>query len=338
MFSLETLESILGDPALGDRLERVTFKALPATFKPDMCAHQYDQQANQVVCKVSDPRVYVDNGADANLFGLEPNFGCCTANMHQGWPKFASHLWMRSPDGGLAAVAYAPNIVKTEINGKPVQIELKTDYPFEDKLRFTVTAKEAVKFPLYLRIPAWVAEAEIDFLDDAAKPEIVHPKPGTFHKIEREWKGTATFTMHLPMMPKVRRGYHDSVAIERGPLVYALKMDADWKLLRGKEPFADWEVYPKSPWNYGLQFDLDHPEKSVKFTTNEVGDRPFSPEGAPITAKVKGRRLPDWKLEKNAAGPVPSSPVKSTEELQELTLIPYGCTSLRVTEFPLLEK
>ena len=74
----------------------------------------------------------MSNVPDSNLYGLEPNFGCCTANFHQGWPKFASHLWMKTPDGGLAVVAYAPCVVETKIQGKPVKLEVKTDYPFRD--------------------------------------------------------------------------------------------------------------------------------------------------------------------------------------------------------------
>ena len=61
--------------------------------------------------------VYTSNGPDANIFGLEPHFGCCLANMHQGWPKLASSLWMRTPEGGLAAVAYAPCTVETTVRG-----------------------------------------------------------------------------------------------------------------------------------------------------------------------------------------------------------------------------
>ena len=158
MYSLELAEGILGDPRLGDRLEKITFNALPATFKKDMTAHQYDQQCNQVVCKISDPKVYTDNGPEANLYGLEPNFGCCAANMHQAWPKFASHLWGRNTkDGGLVPLAYAPSVVETKVNGKPVRVELKTDYPFDGTLTFMITAAEEVTLPLHLRLPRWAS-------------------------------------------------------------------------------------------------------------------------------------------------------------------------------------
>lgn len=128
-YSLELLLAVLGDASLGDRLEKVIFNTLPATFSPDMWTHQYDQQVNQVECSSRENRPFNSNGPDSNLFGLQPNFGCCTANLSQGWPKFAAHLWMASAEG-LAAVAYAPSQVKAEIAGVAVGVELETDYPF----------------------------------------------------------------------------------------------------------------------------------------------------------------------------------------------------------------
>ena len=119
-------------------------------------------QRRPVVCKVAPERVYVSNGRDANLYGLEPNFGFCTANMHQGWPKLVANLWMRTSDGGLAAIAYAPSRVETRLHGKPVVISLATDYPFGDTLRFTVETPEQMSFPLRLRIPAWCRIGRID--------------------------------------------------------------------------------------------------------------------------------------------------------------------------------
>ncbi len=50
MFSYEEDFAIVGDSKIADRLERVTYNALPATLSDDMWSHQYDQQPNQIAC------------------------------------------------------------------------------------------------------------------------------------------------------------------------------------------------------------------------------------------------------------------------------------------------
>jgi hypothetical protein len=46
------------------------------------------------------------------------------------------------------------------------------------------------------------------------------------------------------------------------------------------------------------------------------------------------RRLPNWKPAYGWAAGVPPGVQASAERLVELTLIPHGCTNIRVTEFP----
>ncbi len=337
LYSLEVLLAIVGDPILADRLERIAYNALPAAFRPDMWAHQYDQQANQPICQIVADPIYTNNAPESNLYGLEPNYGCCTANMHQGWPKFAAHLWMRTPatekaPPGLAAVAYAPSQVEAELDGARVCIRLETDYPFEETLRFTVETDIPLEFPLRLRIPRWAQGA---CLRVGPEPEMA-AEPGSFCTIQRRWQGVTPVLLQLPLRLRAETRYHGSAALSLGPLVLALRIGEEWRQVGGLAPHADWEVHPTTPWNYALALDRQHPEKSVRIEHRPVGEVPFSPEGTPLLAWAQARRVPTWGLVQGTAGPLPCSPVETGAPLETVALIPYGATNLRITEFPTL--
>lgn len=330
MFSLENLMQMFGDPAFGDRLEMIAYNALPGTFTADMWQHQYDQQANQVLCTIA-KRHWTNNGDDANLFGLEPNYGCCTANFHQGWPKFAANLWMATPDEGLAAVAYGPCQVGAKVRGgQEISIDVETDYPWDETIKATLRLSKPAAFPLRFRIPAWAEEVSVHINGEAD-----HAEPGTFLAIEREWQNGDVIELRLPMKVRVERRFNDSITLKRGPIVYSLKIGERWEKIRGEDPCPDYAVHPTTAWNYGLLLDPEKPE--VEVVKKPVGRTVYGPEFAPVELRVKGRKIPEWTLADNQAGPLPQSPAKSSEPAEDLTLIPYGCAKLRITEFPLLE-
>jgi len=337
MFSLENLIEILGDPAFGDRLEMLAYNAHPGTCTPDYWAHQYDQQANQVLSTVAKRR-WSTNGDASNVYGLEPNFGCCTSNMHQGWPKLTSHLWMATHDQGLAAVAYGPSTVKAKVaDGTEVQIDEMTDYPFGETIRLKITVPRPLAFPLHLRIPSWAEGATM-----AVGGRSLGAKPGSFAVVSRTWQSGDELTLSLPMKLRIETRYHGAVAVYRGPLVYSLKIGERFEEIKRHHPtlpVVDWAVHPTTPWNYGLVVDREHPEKSIRVARSaKPGPQPFAQKDAPVVLRVEGRAIPGWTLADNSAGPLPTSPVASDEPLVDLELIPYGCTRLRITEFPVLTR
>ncbi len=330
MFSLGVSLAVFGDAVIGDRLEKIAYNALPGTFTDDMWAHQYDQQPNQIQVGLNS-KPWTTNGPEANLFGLEPNFGCCTANFHQGWPKLTAGLWMRAEDGLVAAV-YAPCEVRTTVAGTAVHVKEETEYPFRDTVRITVAPAQEKVFTMRFRVPGWAEGATVSVNGKAATDAAV---PGTFHAIKRTWRAGDVVELKFPMKPVVSRWFHGSMALMRGPLVFSLSPGETWVKLRDRGLTADWQVFPREGWNYALRVDEKTAAK-IDVVETPVGARPFSADDSGVRLRVAGRRLDTWKSEDGVAAPVPEGIQSSTVSEEILTLIPYGAAKLRVTAFPQL--
>ncbi|MHC4992308.1 MAG: beta-L-arabinofuranosidase domain-containing protein, partial [Planctomycetota bacterium] len=202
----------------------------------------------------------------------------------------------------------------------------------------TVTPDRAVSFPLLLRVPAWAEGATAQVAGEGPVPM----KSGSFHRVEREWRERTAVNLRFPLKPRVTRRYNEALAVERGPLVYSLSPEESWTRVNADEPHrelphGDFEVRPASAWNYGLLLDPERPEAGLTFEERPVGESPFSPEGAGMAATAQGRRLPRWKLAHGWAGEIAPGLHSSPEPREPLTLLPYGCTNIRVTEFPRLK-
>ena len=99
---------------------------------------------------------------------------------------------------------------------------------------------------------------------------------------------------------------------------------------------GDWEVYPTTSWNYALEIDEATWADDIAFQEHPLGDTVFSPDGAPVSAEIRGRPVGEWGVENGSAQEVPPAPDETQGPEEDLVLVPYGCTNLRIAEFPVM--
>lgn len=348
MYSLEKMLEITGDVEWADYLERVAYNVLPTQVTDDYSARQYYQQFNQVSV-TREFREFSTPHEDTDLlFGVLTGYPCCTSNLHQGWPKLVQNLWYATADNGVAALVYAPSEVTLKVaDGIDVRVKEYTDYPFNGQINFDVSFVDSqvnqAFFPFHLRVPSWCKKPVVKV---NGQPVTVDAYTGEIVKLNRTWRNGDKLTLELPMDVSVSRWYDGGVVVERGPLIYALKMNEKWTK-KNFEPDKVveygpyyYEVTSDTPWNYALRHTSCAKEniaKSFEVDVKPVKSYPWNLKNAPVTIRTKATKVKNWNIERGSVAPVAYYTQMNfdTEGEYTIELIPYGCTTLRIAEFPI---
>jgi len=271
------------------------------------------------------------------MFGTLNGYPCCLSNMHQGWPKLVQNLWYATPDGGLAALVFGPSAVSATVaGGIPVVIREITDYPFSERVVFRVNfpgRQKKVPFPLQIRVPAWSRGGTLEI---NGKRQDLPPGP-RIYTIRRNWSSDDVVTVDFRAEVETETWFGGAWTVVRGPLVYALKMEEDWtwKAFEGRDRWfgpGAWEVTSPTPWNYCLMRDRFKPEDCRLARSEKMAAYPWNTDNAPLSLAVPARVLPGWTHVESVAYWTEDG--NDTGEDVTIELIPYGCTTLRIAEFP----
>lgn len=340
ILSAQVALEALGDAQLADDLEMAAYNTLPATLGGDGRGLRYYCLLNQPACLDAELKFSCNgHGMLSNVAGPYAGYGCCRSNFHFAWPKVAESMWMKR-DGGLVAAVYGDCTVKTPI----ATVRESGGYPFSDVVRFEILETSGGEWPLFLRVPGWCEDMSVK-----AKGKVDVVNECGFYRLAGKWEKGDVVEVSFRAKVKVTRWENDSLAVTRGPLLYALRIDAketprtaaDWPILKRDAAGVVRDVElgmpmrlmePTAPWNYALVADA---AGKPSFTC--VG------EGIDRRLRVKAVRTSSggWGLmRRDASGRAvdpPRSPVLPLElegDVAEIELVPIALAQLRISLFP----
>ena len=305
VFGLGRSAQILADPTLGDWLERVTFNAAQGARTADGSALAYLCSDTRLDATAQRPDSYSLLNGKHGRYKLSPTHDdiacCCNPNSTRVLPHYVSSMWLgRTDSPGLVAFAYGPSDLRTTIDGTAFDILQETQYPFEDRVRFTIEAATPTRLTLWLRRPAWASAFHLDGIEGVERDGWI--------VIAREWQGRMSFTLRFDVPVRAETYPAGEVAVLRGPLQFVQSI-----------PYRTQElpVPARADWpDAELLADDRAPQETLPIVDTARIDLGFLPERVETDA-------PDR--------PWHESPLRLRSD--GVTLVPIGCAPLRRADF-----
>ena len=348
-----------GEAHWADLIEQTTFNALPGAVTKDFKQLQYFSSANQILASdTACPRIAPTRMSYRAAHDTE----CCSGNINRAMPNYVTRMWMKM-DGGVAATLYGPSELRTIVGGQLVIVTEDTDYPFRAAISFRIKLAKLATFALALRIPEWCAAATATINGATAG---VACAPGTFAMLKREFHDGDTVVLNLPMTVRLKEWFAGrGVSVQRGPLVYSLKLDEKRvesrddpesikRVLKGNdiEGFPAVEFFPAGEWRYGMESAAKAAPEKFKVIESPMPENPFLAASVPVRIEVPLRALPQWEAAwtatvdplpadlktapKNPASLPTEAELQPAGETKTMVLVPYGSTHLRLTTLPII--
>jgi len=161
---------------------------------------------------------YSDYNFDGKRVYKEARWACCSGTLPQVAADYRINTYLRGPQAVYVNL-YVPSTLRWNESGAALSLTQEGEYPFEDRVAFTVTSSQPTELTLHFRIPAWAQGAEI-FVNGARQKGLA--APGQFAAMRREWKSGDRVELELPLkmrLEAIDAQHADTVALLRGPLV-----------------------------------------------------------------------------------------------------------------------
>ncbi|KAI1866719.1 uncharacterized protein JN550_007572 [Neoarthrinium moseri] len=345
IFSMTWIYQYLADNDLADWVELVAFNALPASISSDWYSHQYVQQENQPWSRnlTEGSAMWTDVNSYSNVFGLEPNYPCCTVNHPQGYPKFLANSFVSTEDGGLAHVYLSPGTVSTMLEGdNSVTISATGTYPFGLNLSYQVLASSPFSF--YVRIPTWASNASKITGPGESSSQPITPSSKGLQEVKIA-AGESTFTVELDTQPRVEMRANNTAGVYYGALLYSLAIEYNDTETPARQYNTqavlptnttdshshDHIMVPTSLWNIAIDpSQIEVVQKNVSTIPNPV----WSLGAPPVELRIAAIEI-EWPLLYDSPDIPPLNPVTKGKPFSA-RFVPYASAKLHMAHLPVL--
>lgn len=348
-----------GHAADADRIEACVFNAGLGSIGKDFKSLQYFSNLNQFIATSDSNHNPYFYGTTWCQYRPTHETECCAGNMHRFLPNYVSRLWLKDADGAPVAALYGP----CEVDFGWCRIREETRYPFDGKIVFRFSMDAPRESAFTYRVPGWCTAGASVMVNGT---HVAAGAPGTFATIRRTFRDGDALELDFPMetvfeeVPRCRYVIKDAVSkwvgpidgpsgsqgtvVRRGPLLFAYPIaedrtedTAEHANMRGKKSrnpaFKCWNIRPAGPFNFALA------ERTAEVVVSPSAENDgFAASVPPVSVNVKARRIA-WELERGKMTPRnPEAPRAVSDEVETLSLVPYGSTMLRLAVFPDLSR
>ncbi len=339
--------SVTGNAEYLDIAEKGIFNALPGSALDSFKMIQYFSCANQTIATETSNHNSFNRGGTGMAFRKTGIALCCIGNVNRALPNYVYNMFMKTEEG-YAALLYG-DCTLTE-NG--VTITQKTEYPFDETVKFSFALAEGKGISFACRIPAWCKNYKVLLNGKKAEGNLEN---GIF-TLQSKVKDGDEVSLYLELAVRFSTCGEDTCVVERGPVLYSLAIESRESL---SDSALTMELYPTSKWNYAIGCK----EKDVKVIKREVTDFCFNANTAPVFLTLPAVEVTNWENERVTSvsrqvyadqseqidddftfvtvegdfeftPPVPKKDEMKLGKETEITLVPYGTTTLRLTVFP----
>lgn len=230
----ERMLSLTADARYADVIEQVAFNSLLSSVSLAGSEYFYTNPLRQVrdlpfpLRRPGDTAIHPTPPpppSDERLREPYLSCFCCPPNIARTLARFHERAASLGDDGLYLHLYGGSSVDVTTEDGRRLALREDSDYPWSGEITWTVTNAGGHGIPLHLRIPGWSSGATLTVNGD----DVAVTEPGTYTRIEREWREGDVVVLTLPMPVRVLRAHRlaeevtNQVAVRRGPVVYCLE-------------------------------------------------------------------------------------------------------------------